>query len=975
MNRTLTAIAVAIARSRAEAAYKLFRKLHDGPNFLFKGSETLQPAVFVQLLEAMGRCAPASSSTCTSFGKSSSTSSSSTSSSGDYAPDIIMNIEVCTQIPQHHQAAPAQGLHWCAQCACGGSSERIAFHEHLPLSAADALQRLAHGKSYAQINTATLLRIIASQGDTRARFAPLGTVECAAATAAAVVRAAAAAAAGGGGDRGSACDLAVRKRACVLASLLTCICCVPGGDAQVIAAAAAVVNTPGAVEALLQAGLAAAALENLDDRVSPLKCLSAVATGIKRADGQQGEAESAAVAAWVRVMTESAGLAADVLCDCLAEAGPRAELGMQLALHLTCILRTFEPVAMAVTAAVALRAARFFPLLAAAARRPGAALGLQEDLWEALLWRMQRCDQAMAAVCCPETVGALLAVLASARAAPAPSEPTEPCPLAAGHKASVLDLQGAAAQWLSQVVVCEHKSAPARRSAVAAASGAAAILVGCARAGLDAAAAAAAAIEGCAPRQGSELAAHALWTMAVVGIREVGIEGTARPTCSDGCSCGGNSSSSSRETSSSGKHVHNDGTSGNWAWFEALQRFSAVPLAVRALEMPQLTLSQKTDAAFLLAALVYGQQRRQQEQEQEQERGAGGASGNAASTDACLADGGDAAALRSRAWAVLAEAMLKGWGLTEVQWLCGFSHTFRNELAAAPGALAAVAAILLNPQTSQSDAALALQLIDELEVWAAWRWQLDGRDNRDRSRVSSGGGGSSGSGSKGGGFSGRGECAGRGVAGGFAGQQSERMDARGVVGGGQEEEWSKEASVHQAKEALERFLSRAVLSAAAGDATATMAAAEARAALQVLSSEQVQQTPQQVDRQQWWRQKVQQLRAQRRQLLPLPARLIEEEQQQARQDERQSPADAVPSGPPSGNATKESPRTHQRGIRQHASTCAACGKQEAVGGVRLHLCRGCRAAWFCSDACYKGFWPNHKAACRQEQARRAAQPA
>ncbi|KIZ03440.1 hypothetical protein MNEG_4523 [Monoraphidium neglectum] len=847
---------------------------------------------------------------------------------------------------------------------------------------------------YSQANVATLLQIVASDSDVRARFEPLGTAECAAAAAAAFVRAAeaeaeATAAAAAGGP-GAACDAAVRRRVHALAGLLMCVCCVPGGDAQVIATAAAVVHTPGEVEALLRAGLVAAALQSLDDRVSPLKCLVVVASGIKRADGHQGDAERAAVAAWVRVATESAGLAADALCESLAEAGPRAELAVQLALHLTTRLRSFEPVARAVAAAVAARAARFFPLLAAAARRPGAALGLQEDLWEALLGGVQDRDQAMAAACCPETVGALLSVLASARAAQPRSAPSGLDLLAAAHKASALGLQGVAAEWLAQMVVLEHKIAPLRRSVLATAPGAAAALVGGARAALDAAAAAAAVAEGRAPSQGSKLAANVLWTMAAVGVREVGVEASLRPsgdgggssgsssggtgsdssnffsssssssgsgssssnsressgrgshahddgsssnwmwlealqrfsavplavralempqltlsgdaqviaaaaavvntpgaveallqaglaaaalenlddrvsplkclsavatgikradgqqgeaesaavaawvrvmtesaglaadvlcdclaeagpraelgmqlalhlTCIlrtfepvamavtaavalraarffpllaaaarrpgaalglqedlDGCSCGGNSSSSSRETSSSGKHVHNNGTSGNWAWFEALQRFSAVPLAVRALEMPQLTLSQKTDAAFLLAALVYGQQRRQQEQEQEQERGAGGASGNAASTDACLADGGDAAALRSRAWAVLAEAMLKGWGLTEVQWLCGFSHTFRNELAAAPGALAAVAAILLNPQTSQSDAALALQLIDELEVWAAWRWQLDGRDNRDRSRVSSGGGGSSGSGSKGGGFSGRG---------------------------------------------------------------------------------------------------------------------------------------------------------------------------------------------------------------------------
>jgi hypothetical protein len=38
----------------------------------------------------------------------------------------------------------------------------------------------------------------------------------------------------------------------------------------------------------------------------------------------------------------------------------------------------------------------------------------------------------------------------------------------------------------------------------------------------------------------------------------------------------------------------------------------------------------------------------------------------------------------------------------------------------------------------------------------------------------------------------------------------------------------------------------------------------------------------------------------------------------------------------------------------------------------LHLCAGCRAARFCSDACFKRSWPGHKAFCKAEQARRQA---
>jgi hypothetical protein len=62
------------------------------------------------------------------------------------------------------------------------------------------------------------------------------------------------------------------------------------------------------------------------------------------------------------------------------------------------------------------------------------------------------------------------------------------------------------------------------------------------------------------------------------------------------------------------------------------------------------------------------------------------------------------------------------------------------------------------------------------------------------------------------------------------------------------------------------------------------------------------------------------------------------------------------------------------GGRQTA-VCAACATAQGAEGARLHLCRGCRLAWFCSDKCYKGYWPAHKAACREEQARRAGQAA
>jgi hypothetical protein len=54
--------------------------------------------------------------------------------------------------------------------------------------------------------------------------------------------------------------------------------------------------------------------------------------------------------------------------------------------------------------------------------------------------------------------------------------------------------------------------------------------------------------------------------------------------------------------------------------------------------------------------------------------------------------------------------------------------------------------------------------------------------------------------------------------------------------------------------------------------------------------------------------------------------------------------------------------------------CSFCGASAAAPGTRLRLCRGCRAARFCSDACYrKGWAAGHRQACKAAQAQ-AQQP-
>ena len=50
--------------------------------------------------------------------------------------------------------------------------------------------------------------------------------------------------------------------------------------------------------------------------------------------------------------------------------------------------------------------------------------------------------------------------------------------------------------------------------------------------------------------------------------------------------------------------------------------------------------------------------------------------------------------------------------------------------------------------------------------------------------------------------------------------------------------------------------------------------------------------------------------------------------------------------------------------------CDACGVAAKKGDLKR--CSGCKTAWLCSDACMRRFWPQHKAECLAESARRAA---
>jgi hypothetical protein len=55
------------------------------------------------------------------------------------------------------------------------------------------------------------------------------------------------------------------------------------------------------------------------------------------------------------------------------------------------------------------------------------------------------------------------------------------------------------------------------------------------------------------------------------------------------------------------------------------------------------------------------------------------------------------------------------------------------------------------------------------------------------------------------------------------------------------------------------------------------------------------------------------------------------------------------------------------GAAASSSVCAACGAAKASGGAKLRRCAGCRAVRYCSPACQKAHWRQHRAACEAAQ--------
>jgi hypothetical protein len=55
----------------------------------------------------------------------------------------------------------------------------------------------------------------------------------------------------------------------------------------------------------------------------------------------------------------------------------------------------------------------------------------------------------------------------------------------------------------------------------------------------------------------------------------------------------------------------------------------------------------------------------------------------------------------------------------------------------------------------------------------------------------------------------------------------------------------------------------------------------------------------------------------------------------------------------------------QGGSGDQAACCAACGAASAADGKALKMCSVCRGVSYCSGACQKRHWGEHKGACRR----------
>jgi hypothetical protein len=91
---------------------------------------------------------------------------------------------------------------------------------------------------------------------------------------------------------------------------------------------------------------------------------------------------------------------------------------------------------------------------------------------------------------------------------------------------------------------------------------------------------------------------------------------------------------------------------------------------------------------------------------------------------------------------------------------------------------------------------------------------------------------------------------------------------------------------------------------------------------------------------------------------------------QAPQSTPQQTIQPVPQEPqPLQQAAQPQAQQPRQQLLDPQPRCGFCGTSAAAPGTRLRLCRGCRAAHFCSNACYKQGWAaGHRQACKAAQA-------
>ena len=78
------------------------------------------------------------------------------------------------------------------------------------------------------------------------------------------------------------------------------------------------------------------------------------------------------------------------------------------------------------------------------------------------------------------------------------------------------------------------------------------------------------------------------------------------------------------------------------------------------------------------------------------------------------------------------------------------------------------------------------------------------------------------------------------------------------------------------------------------------------------------------------------------------------------------------SGVPDQQAQQSGGQGAAAGQQRPRKLCLACGGASGPQGQKLKLCAGCREAYFCSVACQRMAWEQHRAACQAAQAGPAA---